>query len=113
MALTPTGDDTAFRILAAEMDLQSVRDRLAFRRALSRLPREESRRLLETMFWEETGNPFTGYLYYTFIGGFPAGEHRKVWPRLSWQMDESPFILFMAAGLDLPEAARAVFTRIR
>jgi hypothetical protein len=113
MALTATGDDTAFRILAAEMDLQRIRDRLAFRRALSHLPREESRRLLETMFWEETGNPFTSYLYYTLMGGFPAGEHRRVWPRLSWQMDESPFILFMAAGLDLPEAARAVFTRLR
>jgi hypothetical protein len=113
MALTPTGDDKAFRVLAAEMDLQSTRDRSAFRRALRLLPPDESRRLLEAMFWEETGNSFTGYLYYSLIGGFPASEHKRVWPRLSWQIEESPFILFMAAGLDLPEAARAVFSRLR
>jgi hypothetical protein len=65
------------------------------------------------MYWDETGNPFTDYLHDTAVGGFSKDLQERVWTRLAERLDESPFILFMAAGLDTPEAAKAVYSRLQ
>jgi HEAT repeat protein len=113
LALAPTGEDWAVRLLAAEMNPERSRDRIAFHRVLRRLPAAERRRLLATMYWDETGNPFTDYLHYTAVGGFSKDLQERVWTRLAERLDESPFILFMAAGLHIPEAAKAVYSRLQ
>ena len=52
----------------------------------------------------------------TFVAAMAAEIHKHGFQdglfRVAGRLDESPYILFMAAGLDIPEAAKAVYSRL-
>jgi len=78
LALTPTGDDFAVRLLLAELDENERADRVRAANAFERLGPSASRRILESMILDGTASPF-GVEVYWKLGGIPERLRAPVW----------------------------------
>jgi HEAT repeat protein len=111
LALVPTGETWAMRLLVSEMDQQSHQEVVAARRAIDRLPQDRARGLLGEMFWDGTGGPFANDLFFELGGEISERRQRPAWERISSEL-ENPYALLVAARLDVPEAAKAVISHL-
>jgi hypothetical protein len=110
-ALVPTGEAWAMRLLVSEMDRDVQGETLAARRSIDRLPEIEARRLLEEMFWDGTGTPFTTDILFGLIGEVSERIEQRAWELVSSRTND-PYALLVAAQLDFPEAAQSVISHL-
>lgn len=112
VALVPSGEPWAVRLLVAEMDEERPAEVLAARRALDRLPSRQARRLLEEMVRDGTANPFAVDLLIDLpgVGKLDEPLRQRVWDTVSTRIDSSSYARLVASKLDSAEAARRVCT---
>ncbi|MFQ5791057.1 MAG: hypothetical protein ACE5JI_11355, partial [Acidobacteriota bacterium] len=112
VALVPTGEAWAARLLVAELDAEAPAELAAAGRALRRLPAESMKPLLDPMVWDGTANGFAiGLLLDLAEEEALEVDSRfrgRVWEVLSRLSDEDPLALIAASRLDWAEAAKAV-----
>ncbi|MCP5111585.1 MAG: HEAT repeat domain-containing protein [bacterium] len=116
VALVPSGEPWAVRLLVAEMDEERSEETQAARRSLGRLPSSEARRLLEEMVWDGTANLFAVEVLIDLTaasgGIFDDMIRRRIWELISNHLDSRPVARRIASRLDWAEAARDVCSRL-
>lgn len=110
LALAPSGEEWALRLLVAEIDETSSSERLRARRVLERLPPSEALTLVEPLVADGTATPFALEVYLRI-----AAENGRVvsldrvWEILAPRVAlEDPIALLAAARLEHAEARGAV-----
>ena len=110
LALVPSGDEWALRLLFAELDATSALARRRARRSLERLDRADAVAHLETLATDGIATPFAVEVYLQLTGR----DERRIASDTLWAMlaphveAEDPLALIAAARLEHAEAEAAV-----
>lgn len=110
VALVPTAEEWAFRLLVAELDEQDPSARRRARRALERLPADEARAPLRALIASATATPFAIELYLDLEPGRDdVASRQSTWLALApYVAVDDPTALLAAARLSHPLATAAV-----
>ncbi len=113
LALTPTGEGFALRLLLAELDETDARAALRARLAIERLAPGRARAILESMVLDQTITSF-GTRRYLELGPAPEEVRELIWSRLEPLVSAlEPGALELAARLGHPKAVAAVERYLR
>jgi len=117
IALAPSGEPWAIRLLAAELDESDERQVRRAWGALARGPAGAVRPLLEDLVSEGTATAFSILFLLDLWAGEPSLPPRalriRAWQVLAPQVEKNPLALLAASRLSVPPAVRSVLGRLR